>query len=418
MKHLPHLSCLFLLSATALADPAAVAPGLGTVCDWLKSKPGNLYNNPENPWIQDVNFNTRFHWQYAWVDGKSQTPAGTRHFSYQNSGEVRRFYFGPTIRFLDAFTLKAEANMVDDSKSRGGDRKFGYDSMFEFYLTADLKKLIDPPLLDGLTLHYGKYEQRYTEEHMTSSRDIYTLERSMLDTWLLPGVPVPVNPTGLWFEAKQGPHTLAAGLFSTDHNTVLSNWDDGRGYWITYRHDLAKRTGMDMTEVSANLIWNDTDADDQQALNYDWAGTLWGRIGDGRWSMRGSLIYGKNRLDTPDRGGYFGGIDVLPTYWIVPEKLMFAMRGEYARATEAEGMRLSARYARIAGQAANENIPTLASGRGDRHYSLYAGLNYHYCSNLANKIMIGVEWERMDNSKTNLTVYDGITTWVAFRTAF
>ena len=403
----------------AVATEPEVAPAPFSICDWLASKPGNLYSNSENPWIQDITINTRFHWQYAWVDGHTETAAdGRQDFSYRNRGEVRRFYFGPTFRFLNAFTLKAEANMVKDQKPRGGDRDFGYDSMFEFWLSADLKKLIDPPFLDGLTLSYGKYEQKYTEEHMTSSRDIYTAERSMLDTWLLPGVPIPSNPTGIWFDAKKGPHTLSAGIFSTDHSTELSNWDDGRGYWITYRQDLTRHTGLDLTEVSANYIWNDTDATDQQALNYDWASTLWGRIGDGRWSLRGSLIYGENRLNTQDRGGHFGGIDILPTYWIVQDRLMFAMRGEYARATQPEGLRLSARYARIAGATANEDLPSLDSGRGDRHYSLYAGLNYHYCGTLSNKIMLGVEWERMDNSATDLTVYDGITWWLAYRTSF
>jgi len=401
-------------ASTAASEPAASF----SICDWLASKPGTLYSNPENPWIQDVTLNTRFHWQYAIVDGRTETAAGSQDFSYRSRGEVRRFYFGPTIKFLDAFTLKAEANMVDDEKPRGGERKFGYDSMFEFYLSADLKKLIDPPFLDGLSLSYGKYEQKYTEEHMTSSRDIYTAERSMLDTWLLPGAPIPSNPTGIWFDAKKGPHTLSAGMFSTDHSPELSNWDDGRGYWVTYRRDIKERTGLEMTEVSVNYIWNDTDSNDQQALNYDWAGTAWGRIGDGRWSLRGSLIYGANRLNTPDRGGYFGGIDVLPTYWLVQDKLMLALRGEYARATQAEGLRLSSRYARIAGAPANEDLPSLDNGRGDVHYSLYAGLNYHYCSSLANKIMLGVEWERMENSSTNLTVYDGVTWWLAFRTSF
>lgn len=401
-------------SPNEIPEPAASF----SICEWLTSKPGNLYSNPDNPWIQDVTINTRFHWQYAMVDGHTETVGGRQDFSYRNRGEIRRFYFGPTFRFLDAFTLKAEANMTDDQKPRGGERKLGYDAMFEFYLTADLKKLIDPPFFDGLKLHYGKYEQRYTEEHMTSSRDIYTAERSMLDTWLLPGAPVPANPTGIWFDAEKGPHTLSAGVFSTDHSPELSNWDDGRGYWITYRQDLTAYTGLEMTEVSANYIWNDTDATDQQALNYDWASTVWARIGDGRWALRGSLIYGANRLDTPDRGGYFGGIDLLPTYWIVEDKLMFAMRAEYARATESEGLRLSSRYARIAGLAANENLPTLDNGRGDVHYSLYAGLNYHYCSNLANKIILGVEWERMENSGTKLTVYDGVTWWLAYRTSF
>jgi len=391
-----------------------------SICDWLASKPGNLYGNPNNPWIQDITFNTRFHWQYAMVDGFSDD-AGTgvrNDFSYKNRGEVRRLYFGPTIKFLEAFTLKAEANMINDDKYRGGDRDWGYDSMFELWLSADLKKILDPPFLDALTLNYGKYEQKYTEEHMTSSRDIFTAERSMLDTWLLPGVPVPSNPTGIWFDAKKGPHTLSAGVFSTDHSTELSNWDDGRGYWITYRRDLKEYTGLDLTEISLNYIWNDTDPTDQQAINYDWATTLWGRIGHDRWSLRGSLIHGANRSNTVDQGGYFSGIDILPTYWLVKDKLMFAMRGEYARASQAEGLRLSARYARTAGNAANENLPSLAAGRGDIHYSLYAGLNYHYCSNLANKILLGVEWERMENSQTNLTPYEGITWWMAYRTSF
>jgi len=391
-----------------------------SICDWLASKPGNLYSNPENPWIQDITFNTRFHWQYAMVDGFSdnRTTGERNQFSYRNRGEVRRLYFGPTIKFLDAFTLKAEANMAKDDKFRGLDRDWGYDSMFEFWISADLKKLIDPPFLDALTLSYGKYEQKYTEEHMTSSRDIYTAERSMLDTWILPGVPIPSNPTGIWFDAKKGPHTVSAGAFSTDHSTELSNWDDGRGYWITYRQDLTRLTGLDLTEVSANYIWNDTNPGDQDALNYDWVSTVWGRIGDGRWSMRGSLIYGANRSSAAERGGYFGGIDLLPTYWLVQDRLMFTMRGEYARSTQSEGLRLSSRYGRAAGAAANENLPDLAGGFGDTHYSLYAGLNYHYCSNLANKIILGVEWERMENSKTNLTPYEGVTWWLAYRTSF
>lgn len=422
MNRLPRhvlIATLLCTSSIAIAGSAA-APAGSSICDWLDSKPGNLFANPKNPWVQDLNFNTRFHWQYALVDGFSDDPvAGTRNdFSYQNRGEIRRFYFGPTIKFLNLFTLKAEANMARDDAFRGEDRKYGYESMFEFYLTTDVKKLLDVAPLDALTLSYGKYEQRYTEEHMTSSRDLYTAERSMLDTWILPGAPIPDNPTGIWFEAKKNHHTFSGGMFSTDHGTELSDWDDGRGYWITYRQDVTRLTGLEMSEVSANYIWNDTETGDQQALNYDWASTVWGRLGEGRWALRGSLIYGANRSDVANRGGYFGGVDFLPTYWIVQDRLMFAVRGEYAYATESEGLRLSSRYARIAGAAANENLPSLAGGRGDIHYSLYAGLNYHYCGNLANKILVGVEWERMENSVTNTASYEGITWWMGFRTAF
>lgn len=396
----------------------AASPPIESICAWFSSKPGQLYSNNDNPWVQDITFNTRFHWQYAVVDGYNETATERHDFSYKNRGEVRRFYFGPTIRFLDYFTLKAEGNFTNDNRPYNRTRRIDYGSMFELYLTTDLKKMLDPPGLDELRLYYGKYEQRYTEEHMTSSRDIYTVERSMLDAYLLPGVPVPSNPTGVWFEGKRGPHTLASGMFSTDHSPEIANWDDGRVYWITYRHNLAPVTRFEMAEVSANYIWNDSDATDQQAVNYDWASTLWGRIGNGPWALRGSLIYGANRLNTPDRGGYFSGIDILPTWWIVDQKFQFVMRGEYARATQPEGLRLAARYARIAGAPANEDLPSLFVGRGDRHYSLYAGFNYHFCANPHLKVMVGAEWERMENSATDLTVYDGTTLWVAFRTSF
>jgi hypothetical protein len=32
--------------------------------------------------------------------------------------------------------------------------------------------------------------------------------------------------------------------------------------------------------------------------------------------------------------------------------------------------------------------------------------------------MTGIEWERMENSATGTTVYDGITGWVAMRVHF
>jgi hypothetical protein len=405
-----------LLAALPLVISVSGFPALKAqdfLKDWLDSKPGTLHSDPENPWVQDITLNTRFHWQYAWVDGRS----ASNDFWYENRGEIRRFYFGPTVKFLKAFSLKAEANMAKDTKPRNGERDLGYDSMFELYLTADLAKLFEIPAFDSLILGYGKREQRYTEEHMTSSRDMFTVERSMLDTYILPGVPIPSNPTGVWLEAKSGPHTFSLGMLSSAPGTVLSGWDEGRLYWGTWQRDIRKETGMDLAEVALNLIWNDTDSTDRQIVNYDWVTTAWGRLGEGPWALRGSLIYGENRSNSPGRDGYFGGIDILPTWWLVPEKVQFAMRAEYAASTEPEGLRLMARYARIAGEAANENLPLLASGRGDRHYSCYAGVNYfiHY-PNI--RVMAGLEWERMENSETRLTVYDGLTGWLAFRTFF
>jgi hypothetical protein len=384
--------------------------GLAT---WLASKPGTLHAVPDHPWLQEVTFNTRLDWQYAWVYGRSDG----NDFWYENGGEVRRFYFGPTVRFLDLFTLKADANLVADESPRGGDLKFGYDSMFELFLTADLSRFIDSPAVDSFKLSYGRREQQLTEEHATSSRDILTVERSMLDAYILPGVPVPANPTGVWAELKSGRHLFSGGILSTDHGSELSDWGDGLLYWLTWRYDLTDLAGMEMAEVSLNLVVNDTDPDEQQGVVYDHVATAWARFGEGPWAVRGSLIYGNNRSTAPGRGGAFGGIDLLPTWWLVPQKIQFAARAEYAVAAEAEGLRLASRYARIAGEIENEDLPSLANGRGDRHASLYAGLN-RFIVHPHLKLMTGIEWEWMENSGTGTTVYDGLTGWMAMRLHF
>ena len=88
-----------------------------------------------------------------------------------------------------------------------------------------------------------------------------------------------------------------------------------------------------------------------------------------------------------------------------------------ALAGEPEGLRLAGRYARIAGEPANEDIPALAEGRGDRHVSLYAGVTWFaHHPNL--RVMAGIEWERMERSDRGQVVYEGITPWLAARIFF
>lgn len=389
----------------------------GDFLEFLGSRPGVVHEDAEHPWLQELVFTGRVHWQYAGVFGRSEAADGSEEsFEYGSRGEFRRVYFGPTIRFLEVFRAKVEANWVSDAKPRNGDRDFGYQSLFEGYLTVDLKGLLDWHRVDGFSVGYGVLEMKFTEEHMTSSRDLMTVERAMLDSWLLPGVPSPQNPTGVWFEWKQGRQQVSGGVLSTSASRELAGWDDGTVQWLTWRRDMTDLAGSELAEMSANFSWNDTGEEDAQAVNYDWAATLWGRLGEGRWSLRGTLIGGENRLGG-EPGGRFGGVDLLATWWLVPERWQLALRCEVALAGEPEGLRLAGRYARIAGEPANEDIPALAEGRGDRHVSLYAGVTWFaHHPNL--RVMAGIEWERMERSDRRQVVYEGITPWLAARIFF
>ena len=102
-----------------------------------------------------------------------------------------------------------------------------------------------------------------------------------------------------------------------------------------------------------------------------------------------------------------------PSIWIVPEKLDFVARYQYAGAEEDEGVRLWSRYPRRA-EAVDPGVD-INGGRGDEHHNFYLGLNYYVCDDNL-KIMAGIEYD--DLSSGGQDVYEGWTTSLAIRTYF
>ena len=65
----------------------APASNPGDWCDWYGNKPGILYKNSDNPFIQEFQIEGRFQYQYGYVDGDS---IGGGDWN-ENHDEVRRF---------------------------------------------------------------------------------------------------------------------------------------------------------------------------------------------------------------------------------------------------------------------------------------------------------------------------------------
>jgi hypothetical protein len=63
-------------------------------CEWLSSKPGTV-KLPENPVVQSLVFEGRYHWNAAYVDGEG---TNGRDFS-EDYTEARRLRLGGNIRF-------------------------------------------------------------------------------------------------------------------------------------------------------------------------------------------------------------------------------------------------------------------------------------------------------------------------------
>ena len=79
-------------------------------------------------------------------------------------------------------------------------------------------------------------------------------------------------------------------------------------------------------------------------------------------------------------------------YWLVEEKQKLVFRYQYQSATEAEGIRMNNRYARMA--ASRDTLIDINSSRGDEHHSLYFGYNYYFRGDNL-KLVSGIQWDQL-----------------------
>jgi len=370
-----------------------------------------LKSGGREPWLWDLKMFGRLQWQAARVDG---VDSNHDDFNYGTT-EVRRVYLGGQAKFLQYFGIKGRGVLARDRRPSGGDLDWQYTQLWDLGFSFDLGKSLRAGDLEALALWYGKQQLNISDEWHVSSRYLKTIERSAIANKVWPFTSRFANPTGGWLEARRGRWSATLGLFSTTHSTEFAPWQDGvlcygettlidpdGGRWRPTRWNLAG-------------FYQDVDsADERLSAGIRWTGSLAALFEGERWQCRANLILGDNgERDNPDREGFFGGVVILPSWWLVPGKLEAAGRYQFQGAGEPEGIRLWSRYARRAEAAAGEI--DIAGGRGDRHNSLYAGLNYYLCSeNL--KVMGGVQYD--DISSEGSHVYSGWTSMVAVRTFF
>jgi hypothetical protein len=379
----------------------------GNWCEWLQNKPGTFYKNKDNPVIQEAGIFGRLQYQQAWIDGD----ADGEDFWYDSEGQFRRLRIGAYIKFLDYFQVKANADMVSDSRPSGGDLDFDYYNIYEAALTFNAQKAFNISSHSKFDISYGKSELRISEEVNTSSKKIKTIERSAIANKIFP-----TTLTGAWIDAKTGKFSYYLGAFSTADHEELGSWNHGDVFIAQVGYDFTSSTPWESAEAFVAFATADHDGASDSTVGFDWAGSAYVRIQQGAATYRANLIVGENRDDASSmRDGSFWGLVFLPTYWIVEDRLEAVFRYQYAHASSPEGIRLNSRYARNAGDERQEDIAGLRGGRGDEHHSIYLGLNYYFCGDNS-KIMAGIEWD--DISSDGHDVYEGFTYSIAYRMFF
>lgn len=416
-KHIPLALGLALgLQVPAQAGPEAApvqaAPSNpGDWCAWLQNKPGTLYKNKENPWLQSFQVEGRFQYQAAYLDG-SDVDGNDFNESYD---EYRRFRLGVKTDFLQYFSAKVSLNLVNDERNtivdgQRGDLDWGYDSIDEALLSFDIKKAFGAGPLDSLKLNYGRHKFVVGQEARASSTKLLTVERSAIANKVYDSA----RPTGLSVDGAIDKWTFTGALYSStedgENNEELNGWQDDVIYYASAGYQV-----NDELKLGADFVYNNADAlSEDSVLPYRWATSINAEYDAGKWGLIGDFIYGDNggseMISDKDaaRRGDFWGVMVMPYYWLVDEKLQLVGQYQYGGADEAQGVRINSRYGRA------EGTSNINSGRGDEHHSLYAGLNYYLCSHNA-KIQAGIEYQTMDTPDGD---FDTLTYLIAFRTFF
>lgn len=377
--------------------PAATSDSNGDWCQWLQSKPGTLYKNPDNPILQGFQVGGRFQYQAAYLDGED---VNGRDFN-DTYDEYRRVRIETKTDFLRFFSANIKLNMVNDDRRRGNDLDWGYDAFDEAILTFDIKKAFGAGPLDVLKLNYGRHKFNMTEEVHMSSKEIYTIERSAIANKLYGANS---RPTGVTLDAALGKWSGTVGVFSGENDSeFIGGWNDGQAYYLSLAHKTT-----DEWRFVADLVVNDQSGTDD-FLGYDWAMALNAIYEKDRYGAVSTVALGENN-GVGARGGSFHALMVMPYYWIVEDRLQAVVQYQYAGAGESQGIAANGRYL------GSQHSPgvNVNNGRGDELHTFYAGLNYHICGDNA-KIMAGMEYASLDTPGGDVTA---LTYLVAFRTFF
>lgn len=380
------------------AAPAADASNPGDWCSWLQSKPGTLYKNPDNPFLQGVQIGGRLHYQASYVDGED---VNGRDFN-DSYDEYRRVRLESKIDFLQFFSANIKLNMVSDGRPAGNDLDWGYDTFDEAVFTFDIKKAFGAGALDALKVNYGRFKFNMTEEVHMSSKEIYTVERSAIANKLYGANN---RPTGVTVDAAMGKWSGTVGVFSgEDDSEFIGGWNDGLAYYFSVSHETS-----DEWRLILDFVANDPSGADD-FLGYDWATAFNAVYEKDRFGFLSTLVIGDNSDGVVNRDGSFHALVAMPWYWVIENRLQAVFQYQYAGSSASEGIRTNSRYVR------SQHSPgvNVNGGRGDELHTIYAGLNYHICGDNA-KIMGGVEYASLDTPRGDV---NALTYLIAFRTFF
>ncbi len=361
------VACLVTVAGTLAVSSQALAQDKPpAIYDRIWTDFTQWYKDDKNPVVQQVLFTGRFHHDFAMVDSDQGD---------HNESNIRRVRFGPRVTFLRTFLFHAEVEV--DPQERD-----------PFYLRfTDLYVQWNRSPQFALTV--GKHAAPFTNEGATSSRELLTIDRSIVgqNIWFpqeyMPGVSASgrIAPWNYRFGVyTSGAMNREFGEFSGDYFTLA-----------LVGYDFAKKLGAKEAVLTGNYLYQHPDPDNTFTRQLEHIVSAHFRFEAATWGVRSDLSNAQGYLGQQD----LTAVMVMPFYNITP-RLQAVTRYTHMTSDGPNGIRPAGYEARV--------VP----GRGDEFNELYLGANYYFYGHRL-KVQTGVQWGDMNDSANDGGEYSGVS---------
>ncbi len=332
-----------------------------------------IYGDRDGEAFPFVKFRGRYHGQAFSVDGEQESA---------QDWENRRIRAGLDLLLSEKLEFAFDLNLRRDGTGKVIDNFdfLAFNYAFSKNTALSVGKLRRNPL---------------TREDSISSNRILTVERSLLSARYFID-----NAGGVFIAHQAGDWAFGGGVLSgsrDDDNLNLPTLDGS----LLFKGNVARKISP-ITEVRLDYLYNPGDPNNNTVEPFRNVVSLNSYTRSGRWGLMTDLIYAKA---LPEARGDLFGVVVLP-HFMLTERLQVVGRYTYSRSDQQDGIRLLRRYERRAVPEGNEF--------GDRHQSLYAGLNYYFFGHKL-KVVSGVEYTNFDAINGNEAI---LTATAALRLYF
>ena len=377
MKSLTNIALAGLAcTVCATAEPSGILTGKlegESAYEQLMSAPV-LYQNKDNPWVQQLAIVGQLQTQYAYgsdANGKYGT-AEMADASTWGDLEVRRFRLGMKGKLFKKLFFLNLTDLYPDLDPQV------YKRTPETYVTWMEN--------EAFNVSVGKTELKFNREQEYSSRDLPVFERTALGNMLYGG-----ELSGAWIcgEKIAGGWLYYLGAFSNERRDELPRFDGGEMTLAKIGYNYGARVGLDTAIAKLQWLHNTEpgyrySANDLASPLYANCFSLSNEIAKGRFGHTTELLWGDGVNGRSD----VGGISAMTT-WKLTEKVQLINMLDVAASSGDNGVLLPARYESLA--------PGVGDKSGDRWLGAYAGVNYHIDGQRL-KLMTGVQFSHMNGS--------------------